>query len=95
MSTLRTNSITIRGRSFTVSELDAKAMRDVRKVMAKEPHRLDIYVASLGSVEPKYTEQELGDEPNIFCKRLSAEIMRLTNEDPDDPKPQAPELSDA
>jgi hypothetical protein len=96
MSTLRTNTITIRGRSFTVAELSAKGVRDSRKVNEKEPYRFDLFVASLSAVEPKFTEAELADEPNIFAKKIAAEALRLTaideSEKPNDPKPEAPTL---
>lgn len=94
MSTLRTNSITIRGRSFTVSEMTAKGVRDSRKVAEKEPHRLDLFVASMCCVEPKFSEAELADEPNVFAKKISAEAFRLTAEDESEtPKPEAPALA--
>jgi hypothetical protein len=91
--TLRTNSISIRGRSFTVSELTAKQMGEVRKAMKEQPHDADLMMASLGSVEPKMTFKELAEEPNIFAKRMSAEILRLSDEDPDEKKADAPALT--
>ncbi len=91
--TLRSNSITIRGRSFTVSELTAKQMSDVRKVMKDAPHDLDITVAALGCVDPVMTRTDFAGEPNIFAKRVSAEVLRLSDEDPDSPKVEAPPLS--
>ena len=91
--TLRTSVITIRGRGFTVSELTAKQMSDVRKVMKDAPHDLDITVAALGCSDPVMTRAELAAEPNIFAKRISAEVLRLSDEDPDAPKVEAPPLS--
>jgi hypothetical protein len=68
-------------------------MRDVRKIMDKEPHRLDLYIASISLVEPKMTEAELGEEANVFAKGISAEAMRLSAEDDSNPKPEAPATS--
>lgn len=93
MSTLRTNSITIRGRSFTVSEMSAKGMRDSRKVLEKESNRLDLFVASMCCVDPKFTEAELAEEPNIIARKIAAEAWRLTGEDDDVPKTEAPTLA--
>jgi hypothetical protein len=90
VSNLRTNTITIRGRSFTVSELSAKGVRDSRKVNEKEPTRFDMFVASLSAVDPTFTEAELGEMSNIFSKNIAAEALRLTAED-DIPKVAAPE----
>ena len=88
--TFALNTITVRGQSFLVSELTAKQMSDVRKVMKDSPHDLDILVCTLGCSSPKFTRAELSEMPNIIAKRCSAEIMRLSDEDPDAPKVEPP-----
>jgi len=84
--TLRTSVITIRGRGFTVSELTAKQMSDVRKVMKDAPHDLDITVAALGCSDPVMTRAELAAEPEPldvaalrrrFGQRISDEELLL------------------
>jgi hypothetical protein len=81
MSQLRTNSIVIRGQSHVVSELTAKGMRAARKMIADEPGRAEVFIASICCVEPKYTEAELAELPQIFADKISAEAFRLTKDD--------------
>jgi hypothetical protein len=75
-------TVTIRGETFTVRELDAKSMREARRIIDTDKHRLEIYVAFKGTVEPKFeSEEDLLKRPQIFADKLSAEIFRLTKVD--------------
>jgi hypothetical protein len=90
MQSLRTNSITIRKESFTVSELTAKQMANVRKIMKDEPHRLDAVVASMACQSPTFTELAILDLPNVFAKGIAAEALRLSADDEDAEDPKTP-----
>ena len=83
MTDFAQSTIKIRGETFTVRELDGKTMRESKRLIETDRHRLDFFIASKGLVEPKLTEQELMERPNIFADKLSTEILRLTKTDDD------------
>ncbi len=82
MTDLLTNSITIRGETFIVRELDGKTMAESRRVLAADKARLEAFVAWQCTVDPKFaSEADVLARPQIFADKLSAEAFRLTNSD--------------
>jgi hypothetical protein len=81
MPNLRQGTVTVRGESFEIQELDGKSMRETRRILDTDRHRFEYYVASKGCVNPKLTEAELLDRPQIFADKISDAVLKITKED--------------
>lgn len=81
MTGLRTNSIVIRGDTFTVSEMTAKTMRQARKLLESDKTQFELFVANAGMVDPKWSIAELEGKASIYSEAIAAEAIRLTKED--------------
>ena len=82
MSALLTNVISIRSEDYTVSEIDGKTMKQVRKLLAgDEMGKQDIepLVALTCCVSPKIKNmEELLTMPSFVIMRISTEAFRLS-----------------
>lgn len=78
---LITNSITVRGKTYTVSEMDGKTMAEVRKRLASDSEKggLESFMAFKCCVEPKFANIEAAAaESHFVSKAISDEAFRLT-----------------
>lgn len=81
MSTLLTNTITVRGVAYEVREINGRTMREVRKRIKDAPETVEAFLAWACTVEPKFaSEQAAADESHLVLKALSEEAFRLSTE---------------
>ena len=86
--TLLTNTITVRGVTYEVREINGRIMREVRKRLKDSPETVEAFVAWACTVEPKFASESVaGDESHAVLKQLSEEAFRLSAA----PKPEPPE----
>jgi hypothetical protein len=79
---LKTNTITIRGEGYMVSEMTGGVVKQSRKIIESDKARFDMFIAASCSVEPKLTEKQLEELPSIVSEKIAAEAVRLSKEDP-------------
>jgi len=79
MSTLLTNTITVRGATYTVREINGRHMREIRKRLKDQPETIEAYLAWACTEEPKFaSESAAADEPHAILKAISEEAFRLS-----------------
>ena len=77
-----TNVISIRGKSYTVSEMDSATMAQVRKMLETEKWKVEPYVTLKCCVDPKFaSEADVLKLPQIIADKVSEEAFRLTKLD--------------
>lgn len=82
MSDFLTSTITVRGESFVVRELDGATMAAARRIIAEDKARLEAYVAWKACIDPKFASEEaVLARPQIFADKISEESFRLTKLD--------------
>jgi hypothetical protein len=92
MSTLLTNTITVRGVAYEVREINGRTMREVRKRIKDQPETVEAFLAWACTVEPKFASESVAaDEPHLVLKSISEEAFRLSTPVP----PAPPEEGDA
>jgi len=73
------NTITIRGKAYLVSEMDGATMIMVRKMLETEKWRVEGYVTFKCCLEPKFaSEADVLKERQIVADKVSDEAFRLT-----------------
>lgn len=93
MSTFRTNTIVVRGESYTVQEMSGLVMAGARKLISdeKEKFRMEAWVAWKCCLTPKFeSEDAAAKEPQAIVDAISSEAFRLSKAD-DAPKEGAAE----
>lgn len=79
MSTLLTNTITVRDVTYTVQEISGFHMREVRKRLKERPESIEAYLAWVCTVSPKFASENAAiDEPHFILKAVSEEAFRLS-----------------
>ena len=82
MSGLLQNTITVRGESYVVQEMDGRTMAEARRIMEDDKARLEAFVTWKCCVDPKFaSEAEVLAQPQIVADKVSAEAFRLTKAD--------------
>jgi hypothetical protein len=80
MSELLTNTVTVRGATYTVREISGRHMREIRKRLKDAPETVEAYMAWACTVDPKFaSEQACADEPHAILKAISEEAFRLSS----------------
>lgn len=74
-----TNTITIRGKPYLVSEMDGQTMKLVREMLATDKHRSEAFITVKCCLEPKFSsEADVLKLPQIIADKVSSEAFRLT-----------------
>jgi hypothetical protein len=81
VSGFSTDSVTVRGEVFQIRELDGKTMREAKRILDTDRHRLEFFVASKGLTEPALSEEELSKRPYIFADKISDAVFKLSKQD--------------
>lgn len=78
-SALLTNTITVRGVAYEVSEINGRVMREVRKrLREQQTETVEAYLAFACTVEPKFaSEAAAAAEPHMILKAIADEAYRL------------------
>lgn len=78
-SALLTNTITVRGMAYEVSEINGRVMREVRKrLREQQTETVEAYLAFACTVEPKFaSEAAAAAEPHMILKAIADEAYRL------------------
>ena len=87
MIELLKNTIEVRGVPYTVTELTAKHMVQVRKfVAASENWKAEAYIAQACCIDPKISAVEADLLPQHVIDAISTEAFRLTKSEGEDAK---------
>lgn len=79
MSKLLSNTITVRGVSYTVKEISGRHMREVRKRLKDAPETVEAYLTWACTAEPPFASESVAvDEPHFVLKCISEEAFRLS-----------------
>lgn len=74
--------ITVRGKQYTVTELDAETAAELRKRTAESGHGLDMLVAQRCCESPVITAAGVAKMPNFVVKKIAEAAMALGAEEP-------------
>lgn len=75
---LMRNTITVRGKQYTVTELDGQTMRDIQKILETEKGRLGVYTMWKCCIDPVFkTEEDVMKLPYYVIDKVSDEAWRL------------------
>lgn len=80
---LLTKEVTIRGKLYVVSELDARTMADGRTLLSSDQSKakFESLVAQRCCVSPKLTEADIAKLPHFVVEKLSETATQLSKSD--------------
>lgn len=83
MSEIIQSTVSVRGKSYVVREMDGKTMIAFRKLLdSDEKATADNFIAFKCTIDPKFpTQDDVAKLPQVVTSKIVAEVMKLTAQD--------------